>query len=562
MKKIKQFYFLIKPFWRSSQSISAWLLLAIVVTLSMTAIWFNVLINEWNGDFYNALQKLEGKTIYHLLWKFILLIGILILLVVYADYLRKKLLIKWRNWMTNDITAKWLSHNAQHYHLKNTRQEPDNPDQRIAEDIPLLIEQSVNLLLSFLRSLLTLISFAVILWQLSGPITFTVMSTSVTIPAYMVFTCILYTAFGIICTHLIGRKLPKINVEKQKSEADYRSSLIRCRNTSDSIAGQHGEQQEQVGLKYRFNGIIKNWSQLINCERNLSFFATGFQHISSLAPIFFALPKFIAGAIQLGDLMRIRSAFIQVNSALSWFIFVYRDIAIWQATVSRLYHFVILLDEPIESYVEEDSTGSTTLLNTQVAVKDAQNQHVLLSVDLQLKQGQSVLLKGNSGIGKSTLLKTISGFWPYFSGQVKRTPHFMWVPQKPYIGQGILADLLAYPQPATNFSHEKLADILTQVGLAPLTTQLTTDDDWGNRLSGGEQQRLIFARLLLNKPALLLLDEITSGLDADSAIYLVKQLKQSLPNSAIIFVSHQPQLQTLVDQTIDFDATQGNPNRC
>ena len=538
MQKLKQFWHLIKPFWLSREARKAWVLLITVVTLSLSTVWFSIEINEWNGDFFNALQQLDGQRLYHLLFVFCVLIVGMILVVVYADYLRKKLLIIWRASMTERITQMWLSHSATHYHLITEGKEPDNPDQRIAEDVHLLIQQSLDLLLSFLRSLLTLFSFAAILWQLSGPISFSIAGTVVTIPAYMVFACLFYTILGIICTHFIGRPLQATNIEKQRSEANYRAALIRTRETSDEIAGQHGEETERRGLQQRFSAIMYNWQKLMNYERNLSFFTVGYAQVSSLAPIFFALPNFIAGAMPLGDLMRIRQAFMQMSTALSWFIFAYRDIAIWQATVTRLHTFVSLLETPVATHTQAPQDDQIRLKAT-VTLSHAQQADELFSTDFTLSAGESLLLKGASGLGKSTLLKALSGFWPHFTGTIARHQDYVWLPQKFHIGSGKLADLVCYPKQASDFSQEACIEALQQVGLHQLTSQLSEDAHWEKRLSGGEQQRLLFARLLLNRPKLLLLDETTSALDQATAAALIETLKRALPESAILFISHQ-----------------------
>ncbi|XKM13448.1 ABC transporter ATP-binding protein/permease [Orbaceae bacterium ac157xtp] len=547
MSQFRQFLWLIRPFWTSSKSLLTWLLLAVVVSLTLVSIWFNVLINTWNGDFYNALQKLDGTHIYQLLWKYLILIGILILIVVYADYLRKKLLIKWRTAMTHEITQKWLSTNSQHYLLQSHLTEPDNPDQRIAEDVYLLVEQSINLLLSFLRSLLTLISFSAILWQLSGTLNFVILNHSINIPGYMVFACILYTFVGIFCTHFIGNKLQKFNQERQHQEANYRSALIQCRDNGDSIAGQHGEQQEQLTLQKHFANIINNWQQLIKRERNLMFFTNGFTHLSSIAPIFFALPQFIAGAIQLGGLMQLRQAFTQVNSALSWFIFAYRDIAVWQATVARLYTFVILLDKQYPNYIK---INENQILKTDITVNDTTNKNTIISANLNLQAGQTLFIEGNSGVGKSLFLRSLSGFWSNVTGTVERTANYLWIPQHVHIGAGKLSDIICYPLNAKNIDNKKLQTVLTQVGLEKLVGKLDSYDNWRTCLSGGEKQRLIFARLLINQPKLIMLDETTSGLDKASAEYLINLIKQQLPNAVIILVSHQTYLKALFEQTL------------
>ncbi|WP_085247526.1 ABC transporter ATP-binding protein/permease [Gilliamella mensalis] len=557
MQKIKQFLYLVKPFWCSSASKVAWLLLLSVIVLSLSTVWFNVKLNQWNGDFYNALQTLNGQILYRLLGDFIVLIVIMILVVVYADYLQKKLLIIWRHHMTEKITKQWLSKHSHHYHLKCRQDKLDNPDQRIAEDVYLLIKQSLDLLLSFLRSCMTLISFTTILWTLSGAISFTLLSMDIYIPGYMVFVCLIYTLLGVICTHAIGKPLHKINVEKQRSEADYRAALIYCHQSSEAIAGQHGEKQETARLQNKFTAIIHNWQNLMNNERNLSFFSVGYQQVSSLAPIFFALPAFIAGLINLGGLMQIRQAFMQVSSALSWFIYAYRDIAIWQATVTRLYHFIRLLDELPENTIIP-STNKDKLLDAQVVLRSADNQQVLLSTNIELAKGDTLLLQGLSGIGKSTLLKAISGFWANYQGVIQRTDNYLWIPQKIWLSYDRLDNLLTYPACPQSFARDALIETLSLVGLDKLNSELETEDDWSNRLSGGEQQRLMFARLLLNKPDLILLDEVTSALDLPSVYQLISLLQEKLPESAVIFVSHQP-IQNYVKYMINLD-TNVNPS--
>lgn len=559
MQKFKQFLYLIKPFWFSSQAIIAWVLLIATLALSLSTTWLNVLLADWNGQFYNALQLLDSKTIINLLWQFSLLVVVLILLVVFADFLRKKLQIKWRDAMTQFITAKWLAHNGRYYHLTLQGKMPDNPDQRIAEDVNLLISQSLELLISFLTSTLTFFSFATILWQLSGALEFTLFSSDISIPGYMFFVCIVYVFVGSLCTHFIGRKLHPINIEQQKNEANFRSDLIRCRDNGDSIAGQHGESVEQERLQITFSAVVRNWHRLIGKERNLLFFINGFSQISSLAPIFFALPKFISGAIQLGGLMQIRIAFMQLNSALSWFIFSYKNIAVWQATVTRLYHFMQLLEEPIDNSINP-TTGNqpTKLAVNHLAISVASKDQPILTTSFTVKTGQIVMIKGRSGIGKSTLLKCLAGFWQDYTGEIIRTSDFIWLPQKVWIGEGKLADLVSYPQPSIKYQQDQIALVLDQVGLSQLKSDLQRTADWQMILSGGEQQRLLFARLLLQRPALMLLDETTASLDIESAKQLILLLKTELSNSAMVFISHQNELQTLVDTIIDIDTSTGN----
>lgn len=546
MKTLKQFCYLARPFWGIRSALLAWLLLLVVLVLSLSSVWFNVRLNQWNGEFYNALQQLDSQALYRLLQHFIVLVSALILVVVFADYLKQRLIMRWRIGMTEHILARWLSQKGQHYALKINSLVPDNLDQRIAEDVRLLIESSLRLLITFLHSLLTLISFATILWQLSGSISFSLAQHSFTLPGYMFWVCILYTLIGIGLTHWIGYPLRQLNMDRQRCEADYRSGLIARRDASDAIAGQRGEQQERGTLLQRFRAVADNWYQLIRYEKNLSFFTVGYQQLSALAPIFFALPKFLAGEFLLGGLMQIRQSFAQVAGALGWFIFSYREIAAWQATVTRLYHFVVLLDAEPASPVDSASDSDLPLCAT-LDLHTADGALLLRKIALTATAGSLTLIQGRSGIGKSTLLRTLSGHWPYYQGRIRRSESVSWLPQRLYLPYERLDDLLAYPAQHSDFSEPQFHQVLAQVGLSSLNYQLALSTDWQQRLSGGEQQRLMFARLLLNKPRLILLDETTSALDAASASQLLHVLRQQLPDSAVLLVSHQTFLADIAD---------------
>ena len=558
MKTLKQFFYLVKPFWGQRAALLCWVLLVSSLGLTLTSVWFNVKMNAWNGDFYNSLQKLDGQALYGLLQYFVILVSGLIFVVVMGNYLKQMLIIRWRKGMTMLILGDWLSPHSKHYMLRLTSQEPDNPDQRIAEDIRLLVESTLNLLVTFLHSVLTLISFAAILWTLSGSLTFSFSGSDWTVPGYMFWACIIYTIIGIALTQWIGFPLRRLHMDKQRREADYRSALINCRQHGDAIAGQRGEIQDRKELMGRFGEIIGNWNRLIRCERNLSFYTVGYQQVTALAPVLLALPKFLAGEIMLGGLMQLRQAFSSVATSLGWFIFAYKEIAAWQATVSRLYNFVILLENDKQADVTIDEQSAP--LSADLSVSTADNRLLINPVNILAKPGELILISGRSGIGKSTLLRAISGHWPFFSGHISRTSHIMWLPQRLYLPISRLDSLLAYPQAMSKFTHNDFQYALSLVGLGKLQHQLTLETDWNNRLSGGEQQRLMFARLLLNRPKLLLLDETTSALDENSALELLALLKAELHESAIVLVSHQRFIFPLADQNIHLSESHCDAN--
>lgn len=554
MNFLSQYWQLIKPFWLSKQRLPSVGLLLIIISMTFGSVWLSVQFNQWNGDFYNALQQLDGSTIYRLLGQFCVLIGSLILVSVYSSYLQKQLLIDWRTWMTSQLTAKWLSDEHHHLHMKLAQTEPDNPDQRIAEDIYLLIDLSLDLLLSFLRSVLTLGSFLTILWNLSGEMSFSLLGEQWNIPGYMVWMCIAYTLVGTAITHWIGKPLQRLNFNQQKREADFRSALIERRENSEMIGAQHGERIEREVLGDKFTYVAKNWYKLMVKERNLGFFTVGYAQVSSLAPIFFALPQFLSGVIQLGGLMQIKMAFMQVSGSLSWFIYSYRDLAKLSATVERLTTFTQKLTD-IELPTKTKKPIAPNSLSANIRVLLGKDQPLLEIEKFNVKQGQLVMLKGRSGLGKSSLLRTLSGFWPHYIGEYQRNDS-MWIPQKLYLTTSSIKALVCYPLSVKDLDDLTCANALKQVGLASLTEQLDRVESWSTQLSGGEQQRLMFARILVNKPELILLDETTSSLDQTAASDMVRTLKQLLPDSAILMVTHQSQLWTLADTLIDLDQIQ------
>ncbi|WPC99644.1 ABC transporter ATP-binding protein/permease [Proteus terrae] len=553
MKTIKQFFYLVSPFWGRRAALYCWFLLIVSLTLTLSSVWFNVKMNEWNGGFYNALQQLDGQALYKLLQQFVIIIAGLITVVVMGDFLRQKMVIRWREGMTEQVLDRWLSKNSKHYMLRLTSQEPDNPDQRIAEDIRLLIESTMRLTVTFLHSLLTLISFATILWSLSGAISFTLGGSEWTIPGYMFWACIIYTIIGITITQLIGSPLRKINMDKQRKEADYRTALITRKQHGDAIAGQRGEISDRNELMSRFLGVIHNWNNLIRYERNLAFFTVGYQQATAMAPIIFALPKFLAGELMLGGLMQLRQAFSSVAGALSWFIFSYKEIAAWQATVTRLYNFVVLLEHDHEPEVA-DLNDKQTKLKANLSLFMQDDSLLIQDINFSVKAGELTVIEGCSGLGKSTLLRALSGHWPYFKGDIQRAPNVCWVPQRMYLPFARLDSLLAYPCQPNQFSAKEYEEALHLVGLDKIKNQLSLETDWTTRLSGGEQQRLIFARLLLNKPELILLDETTSALDEQNALNMLQLLKQHLPTAGIALVSHQRFTHVIADNVISLKA--------
>ena len=556
MQQLKCFWSLIRPFWtRSERRVAAWALLALVMALSLSTVWFSVRLNTWNGAFFNAIQAMDGDKIYPLLLEFIVIVSAFVVVLVYADWFQKKLIIEWREWMTADLLSRWLSKDSRHYRLKLAGLEPDNPDQRIQEDVRLLVESSLSLLISFARSLLTIVSFITILWTLSGPLSWVAFGVTWTIPGYMVWACIGYTLLATLLTHLIGRPLMALNFEQQKREADFRSGLFGVCQHGEAVAGFHGEANECQRLRERFKGVVSNWRALMDRQRNLAFFTVGFGQVTQLVPIFFALPKFLSGAIQLGGLMQIRLAFGQVASAIGWFIYAYRDIAEWSATVDRLTGFERALGTPLPQASFENPRRDDAL-SVVGALQTVQGDNLLKDLAFKANPGELTVVKGASGIGKSTLMRALAGFWPWVDGRIATDRSALWISQSTWLPEMTLPALLAYPSQPETYTHAQYAEALNAVGLTKLSRDLenATPVNWTQRCSGGEQQRLLLARALLQKPAVLLMDETTSGLDDDLVEHLIQTLKTTLSDSTIVLISHQPTAHRLADRLVHLGA--------
>ncbi|EEQ06465.1 ABC transporter ATP-binding protein [Yersinia bercovieri ATCC 43970] len=425
----------------------------------------------------------------------------------------------------------------------------DNPDQRIAEDIDLFVTKTLELFTSFIINFAQLSSFVIILWNLSGVQQFTLWGKNITLYGYLVWVAVIYTLLGSLITHWIGKKLHGLNYQKQKAEADFRASLLRKHDNAEQIALYGGENQEKHHLKRNFSAIVSNWRAMMNSERNLGFFTVGYGRISMIVPIFAALPAFLNKTVTLGGLMQIRSAFSQVYSALSWFVRAYHLLVTWSATLERLSQFKqAILDEQRKQPL---ATAGDELVTQNLSLSTPQGMALLHDIKLHCAHGSWHRLSGESGLGKSTLLRTLSGLWPYYSGGwVMPQGRNLLLPQQSYLGQGTLAELLCYPL-ASTAEPEYLREILHKVGLSGWQDRLDARLNWDRIFSGGERQRLAFARALINQPDTLYLDEATSNLDTATARELLLLLKKQLPQCTLVAITHQHGLADLFEYQHD-----------
>ncbi|MGI4779075.1 MAG: ABC transporter ATP-binding protein/permease [Janthinobacterium lividum] len=556
------------PYFRSDQKWKARGLLVAIVVLNLAAVYMLVQINEWYRVFYDALQNKDQAVFWQQIVRFCWLALVYIVIAVYKFYLTQVLELRWRTWMTDHYLSRWLAHKA-FYRMELARfapdtgrdrdGSPDNPDQRIQEDLNLFTSYTVTLSMGVLNALVTLLSFVGILWSLSGSLEFAAPAFlgggAWSIPGYMLWAAVLYCGAGSVITHFIGRPQVRLNFQQQAMEANFRHHLVRVREYSESIALDGGEPVERMQLDTRFGAVMGNYLKLIRSQKNLTWFSTFFGQAAVIFPLIVASPRYFSGAIQLGQLMQINSAFGRVQDSLSWLVDNYMSIAIWKATTDRLAGF-----EESLSAESRDNPGFTAERAGQaieargLTVGLPGGATLLAGADLRVAPGDTVLVHGPSGSGKSSLFRTLAGIWPHARGKVAVPADTMFIPQRPYFPDGPLRDALAYPQSAVQFGDDALRQALRDALLPHLAHQLDRPDAWSQKLSGGEQQRLAIARVLLKKPAWVLADEATSALDEDAEAMLYERLVAQVKGrgGAMVSIAHRSTLGAFHDRRWQF----------
>jgi putative ATP-binding cassette transporter len=538
-----------KPYFSSEHKWQARGLLFAIVALNLGLVYMNVLFNDWNKLFYDSLQDKNATVFWEQLGRFTYLAFAFIVIAVYKFYLTQLLEIRWRAWMTGHYLQRWLKNHA-FYRFELARFQPgvapgatpDNPDQRIQEDIGQFTGSTLGLSMGLLNSVVTLGSFVGILWTLSGGFTFHFQGSVYIIQGFMVWMALLYSVVGSVLTHYIGRPQIALNFQQQQVEADFRHRLVRVREYSESIALDRGESVEHAQLELRFGRVLANYLALIRAQKRLIWFNSFFGQAAVVFPFLVAAPRFFSGAIQLGELMQISSAFGQVQGALSWFVDSYSSLATWRATTDRLTSFEAAFQNLAPVADASPAPADVAVRANDLGVCLPGGAVLLAHTQLQAGAGDSVLLSGPSGSGKSTLFRTLAGIWPFSTGTVERGTDAMFLPQRPYFPDGPLRDALAYPQAANIHTDSELKQALVEAMLPQLAEELDRTDAWSQKLSGGEQQRLAFARVLLKKPQWVFADEATSALDeaAEATLYQRLTALVTQRQGGLVSIAHRP----------------------
>jgi putative ATP-binding cassette transporter len=554
MLSIKSFFRIAVPYWKSRDSIRAWILLVLIIGLTAGAIWIATAINSWYKSFWDTIQNYDIPGFKHELLIFVILASIHVVVSVYNAYLRSRLAIRWRRWLTEKVMGEWLSDDA-YYRMQLIDRKTENPDQRISEDLNSFVQGTISLLLGTASDLAMIGTFGVVLWDLSHSVTLTLWNGGkITLPdGYLLYLAIVYAVAGTALTFFFGKPLVKLNFRQQRREADFRFSLVRVRENSESVSLYHGEREEGRILGQRFRALVSNYLKLITCEKRLGFFTLGYAQLAVIFPILVAAPMYFAKIITMGSIMQISSAFGRVQDSLSTVINNFSAWASFKADVDRLALYFDSMARSDAVKCLEPAREGEGFRTEGLEVRTPQGDVLCSGLNLALKSGDRLLVRGRSGCGKSTLVRTIAGIWPFAGGSVSypKGARALFLSQRPYLPLGTLREAACYPGKPDAAGDGVLEKWFGELGLGRLTGKLDVEDNWSQILSLGEQQRVAIIRALLLKPDLLILDEATSALDPALEAKACTLLSKELPHAIVVSVGHRPSLAKFHNLSLD-----------
>lgn len=552
MEKIKEFFkkfaLVALPYWRTKASWYDWLRLAVIIVLTIFNVYLNIQFNEWKNAFYTALQNYNYDQVMQEMLRFIKLAALAIFVAMYTFYLQQIIALRWRKWLSEIFVGNWL-HDKKYYLSELTGSKTDNPDQRISEDIKIFIEKALKFSVGILNAALTFSCFVAILWDLSGVITFTIGGKEIRIYGYIVWIAFVYAVIGTYITHKVGNKLSIFNYNQQRYEADFRFSMMRLKENSESIALYYGEQKEEKILLKRLRFLLENFKLIIKKERSLTAIKSGYYQMASIFPVLVGVPLYMKNSINLGGLMQSASAFGRVQGSLSYFVMLYTDFAEWQSVINRLNDFQkqLCFLQKVNIEIKNKYSVST---KEHFQIEDFKlltpEGHVLLEkAHMEFRQGENIIIEGVNGQGKSTFIRSLAGIWPFFNGNIKipASKDILFLSQKNYLPLGSLAEILIYPDVDIGCIETELINLLNKFQLSYLNDKLNVKADWGNILSTGEQQKIAIIRACIRKPKWLFMDEATSGIDVQAEEKIYEYLVDFLCETTIISVGHRKSIE-------------------
>ncbi|WP_165445725.1 ABC transporter ATP-binding protein/permease [Bradyrhizobium uaiense] len=563
---LTRFWITARGYWGRNGDRLAWLFTIGLLLRIVANVAVQYGINVWNRAIFDAIEKRDSATVFHLTAIFFPLAIGSVLLGVGQVFGRMSIQRRWRAWLTNDVVSRWLA-SGRYYQLNLVDGDHKNPEYRIAEDLRIATDSPVDFIAGVTSALLSAVTFIVVLWTIGGALTLTLGGSSISIPGFLVIAAIIYAAIASGSIMAIGRRFAQISEDKNQAEAEFRYVLTRVRENGESIALLGGETEERDGIDKTFSNVLRQWARLAGQHMRTTLVSQGSSLIAPVIPVLLCAPKFLDGSMTLGQVMQAASAFTIVQAAFGWLVDNYPRLADWNACARRIASLMMSLDglERAETgdgfgrIRRSETTGEAMLSLNDLSVTLDDGTAVVGETEVDIEAGERLLVAGESGTGKSTLVRAIAGLWPWGGGSVglHADRRLFMLPQKPYVPSGTLRRAVAYPGAAEDWNVEEIGKALHKVGLDHLKEKIEEDAPWDQTLSGGEKQRLAFARLLLHSPDIVVLDEATSALDEKSQDKMMEMVTTELPKATIVSVAHRAELEAFHSRKIVLERRKG-----
>ena len=563
---LTRFWISARGYWGKNGDRLAWLLSTGLLILIVANVGIQYGINIWNRAIFDAIEKHDSAMVFYMTAVFFPLAVGSVLLGVAQVYVRMSIQRRWRAWLTNSVVSRWLT-NGRYYQLNLVGGDHKNPEYRITEDLRIATDSPVDFMAGVTSAFLSASTFIVVLWSIGGALTLTIGGSTVTIPGFLVIAAVLYAAIASSSIMVIGRRFVQISEDKNQAEAEYRYTLTHVRENGESIALLGGEEEERDGIDKTFSNVLRQWARLARQHMRTTLVSQGSSLIAPVVPVLLCAPKFLDGSMTLGQVMQAASAFTIVQSAFGWLVDNYPRLADWNACARRIASLMMSLDgleraergDGIGRIKRGETEGEAMLCLNDLSVTLDDGTAVVGETEVVIEAGERLLVAGESGTGKSTLVRAIAGLWPWGGGSVNFHPdrRLFMLPQRPYVPSGTLRRAVAYPGAAEDWAVEQIGEALQKVGLNHLKEKIDEDAPWDQTLSGGEKQRLAFGRLLLHNPDIVVLDEATSALDEKSQDKLMEMITKELPKATIVSVAHRTELEAFHSRKIVLERRKG-----